>query len=262
MYLVALTRWGTALEAELPTLAGWFGITAYDLRLRAAAGLPTVLMSTADFAAAAESTERLRARGHGAVNCDSQALGDSVVVREFNFGPVGLRGHDDERHPLDIAYSDIVGLIRALGVESADNSITVKEKKLNVGMAVMTGGLKTTKTVERTTRSASEAREQQLYLFTRARAAPWLFCEPSLRYQGLGARLKPTSIQNFLTLVEELRARAPHAHYDQRFLTQKRKVGIASAQGLAKERSVRSSNARENELAARLLVLAFEQAQL
>jgi hypothetical protein len=262
MYLVALTHWGAPIEPELPTLASWCGSNVYDLRLRAAAGLPVLLLWTPDFASAAEFTERLRARGHGAVNFDSNDLGDNIVVREFGFGPAGLQVQDGTGRPFDVAYADVVGLVRAVSVESADNSVTTKEKKFNVGLAVMTGGLKMTKTVERTTRTASEDREQQLYLFTRGRAGAWLFCEASLRYQGLGPRLKPTTLLNFLALVEELRARAPHALYDQRFLTQKRKVGIASAQGLANTRSIKTSNASENDLAARLLVLAFEQGQL
>ena len=129
-------------------------------------------------------------------------------------------------------------------------------------MALLTGGVKMSKTVERTTHSVTEAREQQLHLFTRTQSMPWMFRESALRYQGLGAKLKPTSIQNFVVLTEELRERAPLALYDQRFLTQKRKVSIATARGLAAERSVKSSNATENDLAVRLLALAFEQGQL
>jgi hypothetical protein len=250
------------MDAELPTLASWLGVGAYDLRLSAAAGLPMVLMCTADIAAAADFTERLRARAHGVVHCDTETFGDKVYVREFSFSATGIQGQDDQGRPLDIAYADISGLIRALSVESAESTVTTREKKLNVGMAVMTGGLVMSKTVERTTRSASEAREQQLYLFKRGHAGAWMFCESTLRYQGLGAKLAPTSIRNFQVLIEELRARAPHALYDPRFLTQKRKVAIATAQGPANERSVKSSNATENDLAARLLVLAFEQGQL
>ena len=262
MHVVALTRWGAPLETELPTLASWLGVGAYDLRLSAAAGLPLLLKWSSDVAAAAELTERLRARNHGVVHSDTESAGEKVIAREFSFGPAGVLGLDSNGRPLELAYADISGLIRVLSVESAENTIITREAKLNVGMAVMTGGLKVSKTVERTTRNVSEEREQQLLVWKRGLFAPWVFGESSLRYQGLGAKLKPTSIQNFQVLIEELRARAPQALYDQRLLTQKRKVTIASAQGPANARSVKSSNTGENDLAAHLLVLAFEQGQL
>jgi hypothetical protein len=89
-----------------------------------------------------------------------------------------------------------------------------------------------------------------------------VFRESVLRYQGLGPHLKSVTAQNFATLIELLRERAPHALYDQRMLTQKRKVGVTSFAGLATDRRVESSNASENELAATLIVLAHEQGQL
>lgn len=251
------------MDGELTTLAGWLGITPYDLRLRAAAGLPAPLLSTPDAAAAADLLARLRARGHGAVGCDFGASGAAAgSVRELNFGPSALTGQDEQGRPFEVPYVEISGLLRALSVVAAENTVTTKEKKLDVGMAVMTGGLKMSKTVERTTRSASEQREQILYLFKHARPLPVIFRELSVRYQGLGAERKPTTIQNFLVLIQLLRQRAPHALYDERFLTQKRKIGLAAVGGIASERTVTSSNASENELAARLLMLAHEQGQL
>ncbi len=264
MHVVALSRWGAPMEAELAALAPWFGITPYDLRLRAAAGLPALLLSTADGSAAAQLVSRLRARGHGAVTCDtSDAAGAAVQqARDFSFEPSTLRGQDSTGQPYELPYVDIAGLVRAVSVEGSQNVVTVTEKKLNVGMAVMSGGLKMSKSTTRTTRSESEQRQQLLYVFKHGRAASLVFGELSLRYQGLGAALKPTTLHNFLALVEALKSRAPHALYDQRFLTQKRKVGIAATGGTSNDRSINSSNASENELAARLLMLAHEQSQL
>ena len=118
------------------------------------------------------------------------------------------------------------------------------------------------KKVEVASSATSEDRESVLYLFTRSQPEPLLFRETHLHYQGLGAALKPVSSQNFLTLVQLLRAGAPRALYDERFLKQKRKVGISSVVAVGKDTSISSSNANDNDLAAYLLVLALEEGQL
>jgi hypothetical protein len=183
-------------------------------------------------------------------------------VREFEFGDRALRGRDDLTRNFELPYAEIAALIRAAQISTLDSTVTTVEKKLNVGRALMTGGLMMNKKVEKTTHSASEEREQVLYAFPRGTHTPLVFRESVLRYQGLGPHLKSVTAQNFATLIELLRERAPHALYDQRMLTQKRKVGVTSFAGLATDRRVESSNASENELAATLIVLAHEQGQL
>ncbi len=265
MQIVAITRWGAPLESELAVLATMLKAVAYDLRLRIAGVLPAVLTTFPDAESAMQLTAALRARGHGVVVCDSVELTRPharLIARDFELGSSSLMLKDETGKPSEIPYADFSCLIRSSQISTAEHNVTTVEKKLNVGMAVMSGGLIMSKKVERTQHSAVEVREQVLYLFRRGKPAPVVFRESVVRYQGLAAQLKPTTMQNFVTLVECLRAKAPSALYDQRFLTHKRKLAATVMSGLSNDRRVESTNASENDLGAHLLWLAHEQDQL
>ena len=83
-----------------------------------------------------------------------------------------------------------------------------------------------------------------------------------LRHDGLGDRRQATRLLNFVAMVEALRARAPHALYDERLLKQRRKSSLSSTAGTAQGRVVTSSNASENDLAAHLLAIGHLKGQL
>ena len=94
----------------------------------------------------------------------------------------------------------------------------VKEKKLAIGRAVLTGGLLTRKTETREVVKRSEDTEQVLYAFPAAGATPWLLRELGTHYGALGAALAPTATANFLAAIELFRRRAPHARFDDSLL--------------------------------------------
>ena len=73
----------------------------------------------------------------------------------------------------------------------------------------------------------TDTREQVLYLFRRSGAAPWILRERSARYAGLGADLHPTSLENFATTTRLLRAYAPQAIFDERFMVSRPIRGVA-----------------------------------
>jgi hypothetical protein len=207
----------------------------------------------------------LRDRGYGAVACETATVASGrqqIVPREFRFNDGVLSGVDDTGKPFELALSQVVALIRATSIATVENNTTTQTKQLALGRALVTGGLVMSKKVEHTSTSTHEAREQVLYLFINSGLRPLCFKETMLRYQGLGAAIKPTVSQNFATLVETLRANAPEALYDDRFLKQKRKVGIASISAGFKDFSVSSSNVNDNDLGAHLLLLAHAQGQL
>jgi hypothetical protein len=70
--------------------------------------------------------------------------------------------------------------------------------------------------------------EPVLYLFAGGGSKPWLLREQGTHYEGLGDRLSRTAPANFIATVAEFRARAPHARYDERLLTRRRSVAVAS----------------------------------
>src|SRR5207237_1120371 len=94
----------------------------------------------------------------------------------------------------------------------------VREKKFDLGRAILTGGLIMRKTEKREVTSRTEASEQVLYLFRSSRGVPWLLREHDAHYDALGAAVAPTTSRNFATAVEQFRARAPHARFDDSLL--------------------------------------------
>ena len=95
MHVVAVTRWGSPLQGELPELAARLGMVAYDLRLRLAGVLPAVFAQVEEKMEAAGHVEFLRARGHGAIACDAEAVPgpeDQIVPVDFEPTATALRG--------------------------------------------------------------------------------------------------------------------------------------------------------------------------
>jgi hypothetical protein len=265
VYLVAVTRWGAPFESELPALAQQLACVAYDLRLRLAGPVPVTFHTCAEQAQALAHLAFLRGRGHGAVTClldEVPGPNLQIVPREFELGATALSGTDDRGRPFQVAYSDIRALVRVSCVSNAVSSQTTTEKKFDMGRALISGGLMMRKSVEKTTSEASSSQQQMLYLYRASTPEPLVWKELSLRYQGLGAEMKASSMLSFARLVELLRTQAPAALYDQRLLTQKRKQSVSTFVGTDKDRRVEQSNERDNALAAYLLALAQRQAQI
>ena len=265
MHIVAVTRWGTPLEEELPALAARLGMLAYDLRQRLAGGIPAVFATVGDGMVADGHMQFLRSRGHGAVTCDADAVPtteDQLVPCDFELSAAAVRGSFTQSRRFELPYAEIFALVHAASVTSDEHTVTTQEKKISLGRAVLSGGMMFRKKVERIDKKVTAEQQQILYMFCRAQPTPYVWKELTLRYEGLGDDRKQTTAQNFATLSERLRARAPHAFYDRRLLTHKRRAGISSFAGGAKDRRVQTSNARENDLAAHFLVRAHIEGQL
>ncbi len=265
MHVVAVTRWGSPLEEELPDLAARLGMVAYDLRLRLASGLPVVFALAAAEAEAAGHVEFLRARGNGAVACDVDSIpGPDVqlVPLDFELGAEDVRGTSIGGGRFELAYTDILAMVHVACVSSAEHTVTTQEKKFAPGRAVLSGGLVLRKKVDRVDKTVTEDQEQVIYIFCRTHPAPYVWKELTLRYEGLGGQRQLTAAQNFATLANSLRSLTPHAFHDSRLLTQKRRADISRVAGSARDRRLETSNARENDLAAFLLVRGYLEGQL
>ncbi len=220
MFFVAVVRLAGSIDDEAKALAGALGVTPYETRLKLVAGLPALVMTSADRGAATEVLRGLRARGHGAVAFDGAAVvanESMMAMRNFTLEPdavtVGLPS--GARLP----YEDISVMLRAAHRTSVESTSVTRETQLSVGRTVLTGGLLSTKTVTREQRSTSHDQEQVLYLFRKSGTVPWILRERSTQYTTLGTALAPSSMQNFITTIERLRAQAPGAVYDERLRT-------------------------------------------
>src|SRR3954467_11214703 len=78
MHIVAIAELATPLEVEAAALAADLGTTAYEERLNLLTGLPSVVLTTVDRAAAPALVAKIRARKHRALLVDA----DNVVPHE------------------------------------------------------------------------------------------------------------------------------------------------------------------------------------
>ena len=138
------------MEAEAAALAADLGTTAYEERLKLVAGLPAIVLTSADPAPARALLEKLRARRHGAVLCDAAEVvpsGAMVPLRRFTFEPDALVAADVPGARLP--YDDILGIFRASHQTRTETRTETKSKQFSAGRALLTGGLLVTKNVSR-----------------------------------------------------------------------------------------------------------------
>ncbi len=228
MFLVAITHLATSADEEASALAAELGGTAYEQRLRLAAGCPAIVLQTPDRDRAAEVLTRLRSRGHGAEACDDAAivpLDSMVALRDFRFASdaiecVGTHGEPTDR----VRYDDLLALVRLSDRRSEVTTTVEKQRSFSAARAIASGGLVVTKTTERASTTRSDSKEQVLALYRRA-GRPLALRETSAHYDALGAERGPTTIVNFARAVDRIRALAPMAPYDDRLLQRKLRDG-------------------------------------
>jgi hypothetical protein len=92
-------------------------------------------------------------------------------------------------------------------------------------MALLTGGLKMTKTTEKTLESTTQTREGFFHLYA-GEQQTLVFREGGLVYDSLGTALQLTRQANFSYLITELRRRSPGACCDDRLLTRAGQVQL------------------------------------
>lgn len=273
MYVVAVTRWGPGLQEQLPELAAMLGLFPYDLRMRLNGPLPVIVARMPEQGPASALMAKLRGWGHGAVGCALSTVpsaSEMFTPREFAFdeaaGTLELRGTG---RALSVRPEQVHALIHAMALTETRTTRETTSKKFSAARAVATGGMVMRKKQTQTSTSTESEWGEQLYLVLQskaAKAAPVLLTQHGLRYAGLGEAKSHSSLTSFATLVERLRAFAPHAFYDRRLVESRRKPGFVGASrskvGKAKQEAVAHSNAGGVDLAARLLLIAHSRGQL
>lgn len=215
MYLVAIAELGTGVEEETPLLAQDLGLGLYETRLLLAGERPKIVLRTADEARARDLLAKLRGRRHGAVACDAKA----VVATEAMIRLDGFRLSDTAIHGtdgLELPFSDVLAILRAIRSTHTTTTTEVTERKLDMGRAIVSGGVLLSKATKREIQKTKETREQHLYLFRKSGGKAWVVRERETSYEGLGAAMEKSVAANFTRLVAELRARAPDAVFDDR----------------------------------------------
>jgi len=228
MQLVAIAELSGTPETAVGPLATALGTTAYELRLVLNGGLPAVVLATVDPARAASAVSAIERSGHAAVSCHRAETTPSArmtPLRDFRFDRDAICPSTESSSRLP--YSDVGALLRATHRTSVETTEKVKERKFQPGMALLTGGLVLSKKTSREVTTRTDHREQVLYLFPRSGSVPWILREREAHYGGLGTDLRPTSLENFQTTIDRLRARSPSAAYDERLMAARSIRGVA-----------------------------------
>jgi hypothetical protein len=215
MLVVAVAELASSDEEEISALAHDLGLAAYDVRLRFAGGLPAVVFTTGDEAAAHAVLEAVRRRGHGALLCDLRDVvaGPAMVpVRHFVLDDESIRA--DRASPDVLRYASIVALVH---VAHRELHYVIGHERVFVGPreGVM----------RRETLTAEHDAPHRLYIFPADGGAPWLLREREAHYGALGAAAGPVQHLNFLATINALRARAPRACFDDRLAGRQRSPG-------------------------------------
>ena len=218
-YVVAIVSLSTSVEDEARALAADLGTIAYEERQKLAPGLPAIVLSTTELELAEVFTAKLRGRKHRAHWCSSSDVvpaSEMTRLRNFAFEPDALVA-GDERLP----WSDISVLIRATHRFHTEGTTTVKTTKLDLGRAVLTGGLMITKTKKQEVVTRSDNSEPVLYIFRASGEPAWILHEQRTNFAALGADLTPTAPRNFVLAIDRIRARATNARFDERLAARK-----------------------------------------
>jgi hypothetical protein len=220
MQAVAILALGSPVDAEIPALARDLGVTAFEAGQLLRGIFPSVVLKTDDGARATRLAQALDSRRHRTLVFE---LGD-VVRHSAMFSPksfvleataITALGTGDEKRSL--SFAGLRALIRATHAAQVDAVQIDKGRAFSPGRALLSGGIVVTKAIEKETRTRTVEKEPVLYVFSEA-TPPWLLCESSLKYDGLGPKLKPGRSENFLTLARILKEAAPQAFFDERLL--------------------------------------------
>jgi hypothetical protein len=232
----------------LPMLAEQLRATVYELRGRFAGGGPWVLGRVGDPWEADALCQSLRRNGFGAVVVDLDEVRGALTAA---CPPIALDAEILEVGPQRISLPRVTLLVEAMTlVEHAQQSVEHRVVAMNArGDPAV---------VDITSVRYAKDRQRVLYLFGDDGTALRLPQELALRSGFSGA----TSLARFEALRDALRARAPQAVYDPRFVDAPRKRTSFTLTVRDHERnSQRSDNVDETNLAAWVLHLALRDRQ-
>jgi hypothetical protein len=222
MHLVAIHSLNKDKEAMAGSLAAVLKVTLYEAltRLRSPGNGPLTVAVFAGKERAEQLSEQLNSAGFKSVVLTAGEIageGPPWIVRSFGLGEGELHIETVDDKGLDIPFRDVGLILCGISISRDTTTETVKQRSINLGRAVLTGGMILTKTTKTTRDVTTEARERFINLY--APDAPLIvFRENSLDYNPLGSARKLSRSENFAHVVAELRRRCPNALYDDRLL--------------------------------------------
>jgi NACalpha-BTF3-like transcription factor len=222
MHVVAIYDINKDRETLADALAAVLKVTTYEAltRLRAPGNGPLIVAVLADEDRAGQIVQQLHSAGFKAAGLtageiDTAAL--SWMVRRFSLGERELRVETEKGDDLDIPFQDIDLVLCGMGISRSTTTKTVEERSVDLGRAVLSGGMTITKTTKSIRDVTTEERERFVNLYA-GDAPAIVFRENALDYHSLGPARKLSRSENFTYLVAELRRYCPGVRYDERLM--------------------------------------------
>jgi hypothetical protein len=195
------------------------GLPPADFSRRLAGTFPRVLLAAAPVDRVGALVDGFESLGFAAFSCDPAAApsdDDRLLVRgiDVEAGAFAFLDGQGNRHP---CAGDAVSLIqRGVRVTTTSETVKTNERRLDVGKAVLTGGLMVTSKVQKQSVRIEETREAFL-LVQRSDGQPdAMVYERRIDYRFLGADKQPASHANLERTLASLRILAPDAPVEDR----------------------------------------------
>jgi hypothetical protein len=218
MRLIALAKHLTDLEGTAKALAQACGLAPAEARMRLQTG-PPFLVARLDDTAAAAALAALNRSGVSAFDV-VEPLPDPkarLVARELAFEASGLKVTPRSGPTETLPWGEISLLLLGMRVARSSTVKTTTTTKVDIGAAVITGGLKVTKTETRTERTDSEHAEQELRVIGNSGKVA-IISEGGIVFSCLGTAVQPGRLANFQLVVRKIRESCPKARFDDRLL--------------------------------------------
>jgi hypothetical protein len=217
-------------EALAGPLAEALDKTAYEVRSRLSdpEGGPAVVARYGEIEPAWACAGRLRANGISPVLLTAEDVETDArrfLVRSFEIGERGLTAVSRRGETAEIPARDFRLFLRGARVDEQTEVKTTEQRKFSASRALLTQGLMMTKTVRKTEKVTTSAREDFLHLYAEGRP-PLVFRSGGLDYRSFGSALQPSVQANFTHLVEEMRRAFSHTPYNERLANRQSRTRI------------------------------------
>jgi hypothetical protein len=219
MFLVAIHAPFPSEPRALARAAAAAGVSVADIGNRLRGTLPRVLLSDADGDRLRDIGAELEPLGFVTAVCDARAAptdAERVVARGLRMTSDGLTAIDAGGDEHECPWLTIEAIQRGARVTTDVKKETKTETKLDVGRALLSGGLILTRKEKKVTERKTETSEP-FVLVQRSDGEPDIMLyERRIDYRFLGRDMQPYSRGNLEIVVQRLRAAAPRAAYDDR----------------------------------------------
>jgi len=195
------------------------GLPPADFSRRLAGTMPRVLLAAAPADQIGSLVDGFESLGFAAFSCDPAAApsdDDRLLVRGIEVETGALAFLDGQGTPHRCVAAALSLIQRGVRVTTTSETVTTNERRLDMGKAVLTGGLMLTSKVQKQSVRTEETREPFLLLQRNDGQPDAIIYERRVDYRFLGVEKQPASHANLERTLARLRALAPAAPIDDR----------------------------------------------